>query len=149
MPLFTLQLTAQGPLMVAYVGVSEARRTALMSVGQAVPPPIQIRALVDTGAGGTCVDPSVLQTLGLTPTGSAQVNTPSTGATPHNADQYDVSIAIPGALQTHSPLIIANIPVLCAELLAPQGFHALVGRDILSLCLLCYNGLAGSFTLAY
>jgi hypothetical protein len=33
--------------------------------------------------------------------------------------------------------------------LTAQGFHALVGRDILSLCLLCYDGLQGSFTLAY
>ncbi len=149
MPYFTLQLTAQGPMMVAFVGVSEARRAALLSVGQAVPQPIQIRALVDTGATGTCVDPTVLQTLGLTPTGSVQVNTPSTGPNPHSADLYDVSIAIPGALQTHSPLIMENIPVLCADLLAAQGFHALVGRDILSLCLLCYDGLRGTFTLAY
>jgi hypothetical protein len=149
MPYFTLQLTAQGPMMLAYVGVSGARGAALASVGQAVPQPIQIRALVDTGASGTCVDPTVLQTLGLTPTGSVQVNTPSTGPNPHSADQYDVSIAIPGALPTHSPLIIENIPVVCADLLTAQGFHALVGRDILSLCLLCYDGLQGSFTLAY
>jgi hypothetical protein len=85
MPLFTLQLTAQGPIMTAFVGVSGARRAALLAAKQDIPTPVQIRALVDTGASGTCVDPSVLQSLGLTPTGSVQVNTPSTGPTPHNA----------------------------------------------------------------
>ena len=149
MPFFTLQLTAQGPMMMAYVGVSEARPGALIAAAQPVPNAIQIRALVDTGASGTCIDPSVLETLGLTPTGSVQVNTPSTGATPHNADQYDVSIVVPGALPTHAPLLVENMPVVCAELLQPQGFHALVGRDILSLCLLHYDGLANTFSLAY
>jgi hypothetical protein len=131
------------------VGVSNARRTALLAAGQDVPDPIKIRGLVDTGASGTCVDPSVLTTLGLTPTGSVTVNTPSTGSQPHTADQYDVSLAIPSAFPSHVPLLVANLPVLCAELFAAQGFHALIGRDILSLCLFHYDGISKLFTLAY
>jgi Aspartyl protease len=138
-----------GPILSGYIGVSQARASALIAAGQAVPNPVQIRGLVDTGASGTCVDPSVLTTLGLTPTGSITVNTPSTGSQPHVADQYDVSLMIPGSLPTHPPLSIGNLPVLCSELLAQQGFHALIGRDILSICLLSYNGPAGFFTLAY
>jgi len=141
-------MTAQGPILVAYVGVSNARRVALVAAKQQIPNPIQVRALVDTGASGTCVDPSILKTLSLTPTGSATVNTPSTGSTPHTADQYDVSIIVPGAGPTHAPLNVPNLPVICADLL-PQGFHALIGRDILSLCLLSYNGTTSLFTLAY
>jgi len=148
-PHFTLQATAQGPLLGAYVGVSSARRTALLAASQPVPNPILIQALVDTGASGTCVDPSVLTTLGLSPTGSVTVNTPSTGNNPHVADQYDVSIVVPSGKPTHAPLIIPNLPVMCAELLAAQGIHALIGRDILSLCMLTYNGAEGFFTLAY
>ena len=111
--------------------------------------PVQIRGLIDTGASGTCVDPSVLTTLGLSPTGSVTVNTPSTGNQPHVADQYDVSLLIPGALATHAPLAVPNLPVMCAELLTAQGFHALIGRDILSHCLFSFNGAMGLFTLAY
>jgi hypothetical protein len=85
----------------------------------------------------------------LTPTGVATVNTPSTGNQPHVADQYDVSIFVPGAAPGHPPLVVANIPVICAELLQSQGFHALIGRDVLSLCVLIYNGTTNLFMLAY
>jgi hypothetical protein len=45
--------------------------------------------------------------------------------------------------------MISNLAVLCAELFQPQGFHALIGRDILARCLFTYNGDTGLFTLAY
>jgi hypothetical protein len=38
--------------------------------------------------------------------------------------------------------------VISSELLAAQGIHALIGRDILSRCVLMYNG-AAFFTIAY
>lgn len=149
MPHFTLQFSAAGPILNGLIGVSQARRGALLAAGQPVPNLIQVRGLVDTGASGTCVDPSVLKTLGLSPTGIVTLNTPSTGAQPHTADQYDVSLAIPSSVPTHAPLLVPNLAVVCAELLIAQGFHALIGRDILSRCLLSYNGLTGLFTLAY
>jgi hypothetical protein len=150
-PHFTLQLLAPSnlPLVTAFVGVSAARRAALLAASQPVPNLVQIRALVDTGASGTCIDPSVLKTLSLAPTGNTSVITPSTGNQPHNADLYDVSFLIPGSLPTHVPFSIPNLPVMCAELLVPQGFHGLIGRDILSRCLFAYNGSTNSFTLAY
>lgn len=149
MPHFSLQILPQGPLLTAYIGVSHTRRSALQALNQPVPAVVQMQALVDTGASNTCVDPSILQTLALTPTGVATVNTPSTGNQPHTADQYDVSIFVPGASATHAPLVVPNLPVICAELLQSQGFHALIGRDILALCLLVYNGTGGVFTVAY
>lgn len=149
MPYFTLQVLPEGPVLTAFVGPSQARVAALQKAGSPVPAAQQIRALVDTGASGTCVDPSVINALGLTPTGSVLVNTPSTGATPHNAAQYDVSLLIPGALSTHVPLVVRNLPVLAVQLLQPQGFHGLIGRDVLSLCLLTCDGVNGVFTLAY
>ena len=149
MPHFTLQIAANGPLLTVYIGVSHAKRAALIAANQPVPAIQQIQGLVDTGASNTCADPSILQSLGLTPTGQASVNTPSTGNTPHVADLYDVSVFVPGSNPTQLPLIVPNIPVLCSELLQSQGFHALIGRDVLAQCLLSYNGTEGVFTLAY
>ena len=149
MPFFTLQIVPQGPLVTAGIGVSEARKAALVAANVAVPNLVQIRALIDTGASDTCVDPSVLLSLALTPTGVVKVNTPSTGSQPHDTDQYDVSLLIPGAVATHPPLMVQNLPVISAELLVQQGFHALIGRDVLSMCLLEYNGVTKMFSLAY
>jgi hypothetical protein len=113
-------------MLMGFIGVSQARRAALAGANQPIPNNVQIRGLIDTGASNTCVDPSVLTTLGLTPTGSVTVNTPTTGTQPATADQYDVSLLIPSASQTQPPLVVGNLPVMCAELLVAQGFHALI-----------------------
>jgi hypothetical protein len=138
-----------GPLVNALINVSQARKNALILAGLAVPEWIRIQALIDTGASCTCVDPTVLQQLDLSPTGSSLVNSPTTGLQPGVADQYDVSILIPGSSTASPPLIHHTIPVIQATLLATQGFHALIGRDILRGCLLTYDGQAGLFSLAY
>src|SRR5688572_29164218 len=96
MPHFTLTLSPAGmPLIDAVVGVSEARRQALTDAKQPIPTSVSIRALIDTGASNTCIDPNVLNELGLTPTGSVLCNTPTTGAAPQEKDQYDVLFAVP------------------------------------------------------
>jgi hypothetical protein len=46
-------------------------------------------------------------------------------------------------------LLHLTIPVIAADLLVRQGFHALIGRDILAGCYLMYDGKTGLFTLAY
>lgn len=150
MPHFTLQITQQGALLTAFIGVSQGREAALQQAGQPVPKAVQVRALVDTGASITAVDPSVLKDqLSLAATGSTTVNTPSTGSQPMVADQYDVSLIVPAATVHQAPLYVNTLPVICAEILASQGFHALIGRDVLAQCVLSYNGSMGWFTLAY
>lgn len=149
MPYFTRQVTPNGLLVViAFVGVSQGRRTALESSNSPVPNAVQVDGLIDTGATCTCVDPSVLDQLGLSPTGSTTVNTPSTGDTPAVADQYDVSVIIPTG-PGHAPLTRQTVPVVKSLLLPRQGFHALIGLDILRGCHLTYDGQNGLFTLAY
>jgi hypothetical protein len=69
-PHFTLSLGPNGPVLNAIVAVSQERNAALVAAGQPAPKPQPIRALVDTGASATCVDPSVLAALSLTPTGT-------------------------------------------------------------------------------
>lgn len=133
-------------MVTAIVGVSVPRRTALIAAGQAVPNGVRILGLLDTGASGTAIDPSVLTALGLTPTGTILVSSPTTGATPQVVNQYDVAFVIPAP--SGAPLFSQTLPVIASELFAAQGFHALIGRDILSQCVFVYNG-SGFFTLSY
>ena len=115
--------------------------------------------MVDTGASGTCVDPSVLSQLNLSPTGQTQINTPSTGAQATAAYQYDVSLLIM-TTQDQAPFFRPAMPVIGAPFFRPampvigselvvQGFHVPIGRDILRHCLLTYDGQSGLFSLAY
>lgn len=60
MPFVTLPLSAAGPMMDVLVAVSAPLHHALQKAGKPVPPPQQARALIDTGASCTCIDPSIL-----------------------------------------------------------------------------------------
>jgi hypothetical protein len=150
MPHFTLNVDVPGPVVNAVVSVSEARRGALIAQNLPVPHERVIRALVDTGASFTSIEPAVLVTgLELTPTGTIDVVTPSTGQGSHTADTYDVDFSIKGASQQDVPLSLTNIRVGASELFLMQGIHALIGRDVLQRCVLVYNGALNQFTLAF
>ena len=149
MPYFTRQVAQDGSLrFIAFIGVSQARRQALISSGRVAPNDMQVQAIVDTAASCTCVDPAVLTQLGLTPTGTTAINTPTTGGQPAMVNQYDVSLTIPSNV-SQPALFHHTIPVVETALLAAQGFHVLLGRDVLRGCLLTYDGQSGLFTLAF
>jgi hypothetical protein len=137
-----------GPAVPLGVAISQARRDALMKAGREIPPVSSIRALVDTGASCTCIDPAVVAALDLPARGTVSVHTPSTGSIPHIADEYEVSLVLPGAGTHHVPLTIDAVPVIATDL-AVQGIHAIIGRDVLQDCILIYNGTVGEFTLAF
>src|SRR5450755_1854352 len=94
MPYFTLQISPQGPIVDAGIMVGSARQQALEAAKQNVPAPQMIRALIDTGAAISAVDPSVLKALSLSQTGEAEIHTPSTRGVAVTTPTYDVKIAI-------------------------------------------------------
>jgi len=104
--------------------------------------------MVDTGASCTCVDESILRELNLQATGIATINTPTTGSTPVLMEQYDVSLTII-AQNIIDPLHRSAIPVISTELFESQQFHVLLGRDVLSGCILIYDGQNGEFKFGY
>jgi hypothetical protein len=131
--------------MDVYVGVSNERRTALAAAKATVPPYVRLRMIVDTGATATVVDEAAIKPLGLSPTGLTPIHTPSTGGTPATCATYDISLALYHVTQ---PLILGTIPVIASDF-SSQGIHGLIGCDVLRRCLFVYDGVAGSFTLAF
>jgi predicted aspartyl protease len=136
---------ALGPIFEFYVGVTEARRAALVAAGQPVPSWVKARLLIDSGASSTCLDPSIIQPLGLTPTGSTSVQTPSTNGVPHQMMMYDVQLVVLHTLQ--SRFFDALAVMECG--LASQGIDGLLGRDVLEKCVFIINGEEGSMTLCF
>jgi len=99
------------------------------------------------------IDRSVVHLLGLQPTGVIPILTPSTGVTPHNCNQYDVSVWF-----AQAPTLIQALPVphpvhltlpVTETDFSVQGFQVLIGRDILARGVFICNGLCGRFTLAF
>ncbi len=90
----------------------------------------------------------MLQDLGLTPTGTIDFVTPSTGQDVVTTDTYDIDLAI-YRTPNDPPLLMPNLRVAACELFLKQGIHALIGRDVLRKCILVYNGDIGMFSLGF
>ena len=146
MPSITTSIQSLGPIVQLVVAVSAPRRQALQTAGRQVPQIVLVNGLIDTGASSTVVDLSVIQRLQIPASGMVQIMTPSTGATPHDCNQYDVTIAIP--LANNELHLIETIPVLEASLIH-HGIDALIGRDILKSAILIVNGHHDSLTLCF
>jgi len=129
--------------------VTPARMAALKKAGKEVPDLQKILALLDTGASCSAIDQSVLDPLDLTPTGEAEILTPSAGKIPQKTLTYDVVIGIFAGRQGDLHYISDALQVIASDLFEAQGIHALIGRDVLSQCIFHYNGADGQFTLAY
>jgi Aspartyl protease len=110
---------------------------------------MMVRALVDSGASGTVIDRSVVAALGLVPTGSVPVHTPSTQGVPHTCNQYDISLwFVQPTQQITAHNIALTMPVIETDFTG-QNIRALIGRDILARCTMFYHGPSGLVTISY
>jgi hypothetical protein len=138
-------MTADGPILDAIISVSMPRYQALQNAGSPIPQPIQLRMLLDTGASGCCINTGMLAPLGLTPSGTIQVHTPTTGNTPVQCNQFDVSLVIAHPV---NPFFMPIMPITeCRPLMG--NIQGLIGRDVLSRCMLVYYGQMQGFSLAF
>ena len=74
------------PVLDLFVSASVPRIAALEALGLTPPTPVEVRALIDTGASRSNVQRSMLNRLGLEPVGEEMVHTASTGGTPKKVD---------------------------------------------------------------
>lgn len=145
MPHLNFALHADGLVVDASIGLSDPQATQWAQAGQAVPPAVRLRALIDTGSDRSAAALQVFQRLGLAPLiyglshtagGSVRVNL------------YRAGLTIPGlALSTGRALAIADL--LVTELTVPLPYDALIGLDVLRECLLVFDGPGQQFILAY
>lgn len=108
--------------------------------------PEEVRVLVDTGASTTFVQKSVLDKLGVSKVGEQHAHTVSTGETPESFDAYTVQLFFPGL---PDGVLASGLRVLAAQDLSGLDVDVLLGCDVLTRCLLFYNGPEGDFTIAF
>jgi hypothetical protein len=136
------------PVVVLFATPSASRIAALEAAGESSPSPIETRALVDTGAGRTFVQASLLRRLDLDSLGVGHLHyhTLDTEGMPKAARLFALQpffAGVPGGLLT------ADLEVAEVEDLSGLGVDMLLGRDVLDQCLLFYAGPERRFTLAF
>ena len=144
MPLLNFPLSPDGLALSVMIGPHRGTMITLQTSGQPVPPLVMARALVDTGTDASAVAPSVPARLGLAP---IRQTTTQTTAGPLSVNVFEVSLSIPGPvfgqMLTRQRHLVTELPY------PPPGVEALIGLDVLSECLLIYDGPAKQFTLAF
>lgn len=134
------------PIVTVEVSVSDAFANSRFHAQMERPPrPIDLIALVDTGASLTVIDESVVQKLGLEPRGYCDVRSihlPADGAESDSRshDNFDISISVPQC--AGAPLRVGNLQVISAQLPQDQ-YGVLIGRDLLAKCRLEIDFPAG------
>ncbi len=134
-----------GPVISISVAPPDALSQLLTLTNKPVPPSVFGLGIIDTGAITSCVNKSILQGLGGSPVGSFPFSTP--GATV-NLDAYPAKIEFPGTDITRSVELAVGMEDMSIQY-NQQPIIALIGRDVLSGCVLIYNGKTGIYTLTH
>jgi predicted aspartyl protease len=112
-----------------------------------VPPAVTATFIIDTGADTTMVDEQIMRTLALTPTSQTRLLTSTTQGVSQACDVYDVELQILGRagqpFWTFQPLEVLARPLL------NQSTNGMLGRDILDLAVLTYDGPRQEFSLSF
>lgn len=128
-----------GPCIQITVNVPDQVAAELVRQGKPIPQPISGNALIDTGAGSTCIDEQAAKKLGLPVINVVNMASASHGS--HNANVY------PAKLQMTGLSVGINATNAIGAPLEAQRLIALIGRDVLANFILIYNGSQGEFTL--
>ena len=101
--------------------------------------PLTLLALVDTGASHTVIQQGLAQKLGLEPAGTAVIATPASAGVV--CLRYEARLLFPHQIWVEC--LVTEAPM------EEQEVQALIGRDILSRCILVYLGERNTFTLSF
>jgi len=133
-------LQLAGPTLSVEIALHPTLIQLLQQQGQQAPNPVTGIGLIDTGAGLTAVDLSVLQALNIPPIGTVRVGT---AGGQQIQTQHAATIRFPElGFEGRFAAVIGSD-------LSGQGIIALIGRDVLSRALLVYNGTLGHFILSF
>jgi hypothetical protein len=151
MPSINVVISPLGPIVDVAIGVTAARRAALIAAQQPVPPDMLARLLIDTGASNTNICGSVINALGIVPTNFTPVHTPSTGQQPVQMPVYDAKIVFhfpPSAGAPIPPLVRDTVAVIGSDF-TNQGIQGLLGRDMMRNAVIVYHGDVGLCSISY
>lgn len=143
MPSLTIQaanLEQDGPVIEVRIGIGPIVESVLQKKGETAPDPVQVAAMIDTGAGRTVISEDTIRRLNLKPVGATYIGTPSSISV--RSYKYLVRLLFP------DNVVVDEIVVLAVPLRG-QHIQCLIGRDVLSKCLLIYNGKNNTFTLSF
>jgi hypothetical protein len=142
-PAALLQL---GPVLQVEIAVPSALSEFLSAQNQPIPAPRTGLALIDTGATRSCVDSQVISSLSVNPIGITDLGTAG-GRSQHNLYPAKFNFPVMKGVEMEFGSVVGVD--LSGQGAGKMQIIALIGRDVLSRCILIYHGTKGSFSLAF
>jgi hypothetical protein len=128
-------LQRDGPFIDITIGYPSVEAKEASSLGLEIPSPLKIKALIDTGAAVTIINPSLALSRKLRQTGFAEIV--AAGSSGRYAE-YATAVTFPESkLQSFDPIRVVACQIV------RQPISCLIGRDILRHWKLRYDGPAG------
>lgn len=137
-------LLQTGPVLPVEIAIPPALSRFLSARNQQIPASVAGFALIDTGATRSCVDNQVISSLSVSPIGITILGT-ARGRSPHHL--YPAKFSFPAMKFEIEFGSVAGVD-LTGQGAGNMRIIALIGRDVLSRCILIYHGIKGSFSLA-
>jgi gag-polyprotein putative aspartyl protease len=136
LPFTPTVLLLQGPHIAILISATRLELDEGRAVGLEFPE-LPVRALIDTGASLTVINPQIATTCKLKQTGYQMIN--AVGGEAGEYPEYAAAISFPG---TRLPGLDATRVVACPIIRQPF-FSCLLGRDIMRKWLFTYDGRTG------
>lgn len=135
-------LLQQGPHIPILVSATQIEVEEGTALGLEFPK-LPVRALIDTGASITVINPEIAATCKLKQTGYQRIN--AVGGDAGEYAEYAAAISFPGiALPSLDTARVVACPII-----RQPFFSCLIGRDILQKWLLIYDGRSGEVELRF
>jgi predicted aspartyl protease len=133
LPFTPTDLILQGPHIAILISATRVEVEEGRPLGLEFPE-LPVRALIDTGASLTVINPEIAKTCKLKQTGHQMIN--AVGGQAGEYPAYAAAISFPGS---ELPSLEATRVVACPIIRQPF-FSCLIGRDIMRKWLFTYNG---------
>ncbi len=131
-----------GPILQISVSIPQVLAALYTSLQIPLPSPVTGTALIDTGAMKSCVHGPIMSNLGVNPIG---IITALTAAGPALQNLYPAHFTFPATnIEIDFSSVVGSD--LSGQIINGQQLIALIGRDVLSLGILIYNGSLGTFS---
>jgi len=145
-PQLALHAQANGLIVDAKIWHSAPRRAEMFKRGMDVQHAIPVTMIIDTGADSTMISDQIARSLRLQVTDQTRMYTANSKGVDETCDICDVELEILNPVQRSWR--IPALPVVVRPLLN-ISMDGMIGRDLLALGVLHYDGPRARFTLDY
>jgi hypothetical protein len=151
MTTFSLPVTATGPIVRVRIGFSRGKELAIRRSGRAILTPIDVDALIDTGADVSMIESGLLTPFvreGMDLKAIVHVNAPGLGGLAL-CPQFLTGVRICHPTGNRQQDVLFPAAELVEYALGGPDYQVLIGRDILSRLVFQYDGPAATFSVTY